>query len=164
MSARSELSRLLSRSGSPSRVLAYGFPLGMALGRIGDVINGEHFGPATDAPWGVRYTHPDAEVPTSTLAYHAGGLYEVVLALAIFAFVMLVGRRLKATGELLWSVVGLYAAGRFVMFFYRDDSDALAAGLTGALWISVALVIATGVGLGLTTRQGRPIRTCGAPR
>lgn len=140
-------------SGAYLDALAYGFPLGMALGRIGDVINGEHFGPATDAPWGVRYTHPDAEVPTSTLAYHAGGLYEVVLALAIFAFVMLVGRRLKATGELLWSVVGLYAAGRFVMFFYRDDSDALAAGLTGAQWISVALVIATGVGLGLTTRQ-----------
>jgi phosphatidylglycerol:prolipoprotein diacylglycerol transferase len=143
--------------------LAYGFPLGMAVGRIGDVINGEHFGPPTDAPWGIQYTHPDAEVPTSTLAYHAGGLYEVVLALALAAFVLLVGRRLRPSGALLWSVVGLYAAGRFVMFFYRDDSETLAAGLNGAQWISVALVVASAVGLFLALQRATPTRSSGHP-
>lgn len=32
--------------------MAAGFFLGMAVGRIGDLILGEHYGPATDAPWG----------------------------------------------------------------------------------------------------------------
>ncbi len=36
---------------------AIGFPLGMAIGRIGDVINGEHYGPPSDLPWALRQ-HP----------------------------------------------------------------------------------------------------------
>src|SRR5207237_6075244 len=37
---------------------APGTMLGMAIGRIGDVINGEHISKASDLPWAVRYTHP----------------------------------------------------------------------------------------------------------
>ena len=48
--------------------LAAGFPLGMAIGRIGDVINGEHYGPVSDLPWAIRNTHPDADVPSNELA------------------------------------------------------------------------------------------------
>lgn len=43
----------LRREPGPLRhldALAAGFPLGLAVGRIGDLINGEHFGPPTDAP------------------------------------------------------------------------------------------------------------------
>ena len=36
--------------------LAAGFPLGMAVGRIGDVISGEHYGPATTVAWASRMT------------------------------------------------------------------------------------------------------------
>jgi hypothetical protein len=43
--------------------VAFGLPLGIAIGRIGDVINGEHYGPATDFFLGDRNTHPDADVP-----------------------------------------------------------------------------------------------------
>lgn len=48
-------------------VLAAGFPFGMALGRVGDVINGEHYGPVSDLPWAVRNAHPDADVPSNEL-------------------------------------------------------------------------------------------------
>ncbi len=51
--------------------VALAFPLGMAIGRIGDVINGEHYGAPTQQPWGVRNTHPDAAVPDPTVAYHS---------------------------------------------------------------------------------------------
>lgn len=54
--------------------MAVGFPLAMAVGRLGDVINGEHYGPATNAPWGVRNAHPDADVPSGEVGYHSGGL------------------------------------------------------------------------------------------
>ncbi|MBA2636986.1 MAG: prolipoprotein diacylglyceryl transferase [Solirubrobacterales bacterium] len=52
--------------------IAAAFPLGVAIGRIGDVINGEHYGPATDFFLGVRNVHPDAGVPSATVAYHSG--------------------------------------------------------------------------------------------
>ena len=38
---------------------APGLIAGMGIGRIGDVLNGEHLAKATDLPWGVIYTHPD---------------------------------------------------------------------------------------------------------
>jgi phosphatidylglycerol:prolipoprotein diacylglycerol transferase len=45
--------------------LAAGFPLGMAVGRIDDVISGEHYGPPTTLPWAFRYLNPMAEVPST---------------------------------------------------------------------------------------------------
>jgi phosphatidylglycerol:prolipoprotein diacylglycerol transferase len=120
--------------------LAFGFPLGMAVGRLGDVVNGEHFGPPSDLPWAFRYTHPEALTPSPDLAYHAGGFYEVVLALAILAVVWPLRHRLTRPGAMLWLVIGLYALGRFGMFFVREDSEELAAGLNGAQWTSLVLI------------------------
>ena len=120
--------------------LAAGFPLGLAVGRIGDLINGEHHGGPSDAPWAVRYTHPDAEVPSADVAYHSGGLYEVALGLMMFAVVWPLRHRFQAPTQLLWLVVAAYGVGRFVIFFFRDDSDELAAGLSNGQWTSLALI------------------------
>ncbi|MBA3305627.1 MAG: prolipoprotein diacylglyceryl transferase, partial [Thermoleophilaceae bacterium] len=102
---------VLWRRGLGARYLdamAYGFPLGMALGRVGDLINGEHYGAPTDAPWGIRYTSPAAEVPSPDIAYHAGGLYEIVLALLVAAALYGLGKRLRKPGALLWTAIALY--------------------------------------------------------
>src|SRR5690606_34393072 len=56
--------------------VALAFPLGVAVGRIGDVVNGEHYGPPSDWLLAVRNSHPDASVPSPEVAYHSGGLYE----------------------------------------------------------------------------------------
>jgi len=48
---------------------------------------------------------------------------------------------------MLWTVVGLYAAGRFVMFFYRSDSRSVALGLDTSQWLSLLLVVLAGAGL-----------------
>jgi len=134
--------------------LAAGFPLGMAVGRIGDVINGEHHGPPSDAPWAIRYLHPDADVPSSAVAYHPGGLYEIVVALVIAPIVWWLSRRLSRPGMLLWAVIGLYAAGRFLIFFYRSDSEPLALGLEEAQWTSIGLIAAAGTAAWLASRGG----------
>ena len=126
--------------------MAAGFPLGMAVGRIGDVINGEHYGPATHAPWGIRYTHPEADVPRPDIAFHPGGLYEVVLALAMLAIVWPLRHRFRRPTMLLWAVIGLYGAGRFVMFFYRSDTDPGVLGINEAQLVSLALVAAAAIG------------------
>ncbi|SEH16266.1 prolipoprotein diacylglyceryl transferase [Thermoleophilum album] len=127
--------------------IAAGFPIGMAVGRVGDVINGEHYGPPSDLPWAVRNTHPDADVPSTAMAYHSGGLYEVVLALVMFAVIWPLRHRFQKQLTLLWTVVGAYGLGRFVMFFYRADSEDAALGLNGAQWTSVALVGIAAVGI-----------------
>ncbi len=130
----------------------------MAVGRIGDLIYGEHYGPPTSVPWGIRYTHPDADVPSGAVAYHPGGLYEIVLALVLLAIVWAAHRRLRAPGALLWTVVGLYAAGRFLIFFYRVDSDDLALGLDSSQWISLLLMAVAAAGLLVATRPGELAR------
>ncbi len=126
--------------------LAAGFPLGMAIGRIGDLISGEHFGPPSNLPWAVRYTSSNAEVPSPGVAYHSGGLYEVLLALAILALIWPLRKRLQRPTMLLWTVVGLYGIGRFFMFFYRSDSPASAFGINTAQWTSLAIVATAVVG------------------
>ena len=45
----------------------------VAVGRLGDVINGEHYGPETTFLLGVRNSHPEADVPSHAVAYHSGG-------------------------------------------------------------------------------------------
>lgn len=86
--------------------VAVGLPLGVAVGRIGDVINGEHYGPQSYFFLAVRNSHPDALTPNPELAYHNGGLYEVLLGSLIFAVVWPLRHRLR-TGALVWLVVAL---------------------------------------------------------
>ncbi len=118
--------------------LAAGFPLGMAVGRVGDLINGEHYGPVSDLPWAVQNSHPAADVPSNQLAYHSGGLYEVLLALLMLAVLWPLRDRLVRPGAFLCSVIAMYAAGRFAMFFVRDDSTILTLGLSFSQWASLA--------------------------
>jgi len=136
--------------------VAAGLPLGVAIGRIGDVINGEHYGPATTFFLGVRNSHPDALVPNHSVAYHSGGLYEVLLGALIFATVWPLRRRLARPTAMTWTVIALFAAGRFVEFFARRDSDQLALGLDTAQWTSVALLIVAATGAAITLRRPPP--------
>ncbi len=133
--------------------IAVGVPLGVALGRIGDVINGEHYGPATTFFLGVRNSHPEALTPNSDLAYHSGGLYEVLLGLVVFAIAWPLRHRFRRPTTLLWTVVALLAVGRFVEFFVRSDSDPLALGLVTAQWVSLLLVALAAAGAALSARH-----------
>jgi phosphatidylglycerol:prolipoprotein diacylglycerol transferase len=143
--------------------VALGLPLGIAIGRIGDVINGEHYGPATDFFLGVRNTHPDADVPSPDVAYHSGGLYEVLIGGIVFAIVWLLRHRLRRPTAMTWLVVALLAAGRFVEFFVRSDSDTVGLGLETAQWTSLALIAIAGVGAWVTIGRRSRARTPRGP-
>lgn len=140
---------------------AAGLPLGVAVGRIGDVINGEHYGDRSTFFLAVRNAHPDAETPDPALAYHNGGLYEVLLATVIFVVVWPLRHRVKRPGDLAWIVLGVFAAGRFFEFFLRGDSPQLALGLNNAQWTSLVLLVVVIAGRALTTRLSdrRPPRS-----
>jgi phosphatidylglycerol---prolipoprotein diacylglyceryl transferase len=139
--------------------VAFGLPLGIAVGRIGDVINGEHYGPATDFFLGVRNTHPDADVPSPHVAYHSGGLYEVMIGALTFIVVCAFRHRLRRPTAMTWLVIALLAVGRFVEFFARSDSQTLALGLEAAQWTSLVLILAAALGawISLRRQEGRPL-------
>jgi phosphatidylglycerol---prolipoprotein diacylglyceryl transferase len=134
--------------------VAAGLPIGLAVGRIGDIINGEHYGPQSDFFLAVQNTHPDALTPNPNLAYHNGGLYEVMVGLIVFAIAWPLRKRLQPYPlALTWLVLGLIALLRFLEFFLRSDSDDLALGLEVAQWTSLALIAVAVVGAWITLRR-----------
>ncbi len=135
---------------------AVGLPLGVAIGRIGDVINGEHYGPRSDSFLAIRNSNPDALTPSSDFAYQNGGLYEVLLAILIFAVMWALRDRLRRPGELVWLVLGLFAAGRFFLFFVRSDSPQLGLGLSNTQWTSLVLLALIIAGWAMTSRRADP--------
>jgi phosphatidylglycerol---prolipoprotein diacylglyceryl transferase len=135
--------------------VAVGLPLGVAVGRIGDIINGEHYGDRSTFFLAVRNSHPDALTPNPAFAYQNGGLYEVLLAAAIFAVIWPLRHRFQRPGDLTWLVLALFAAGRFFEFFLRSDSPQLALGLDNAQWTSLGMLVVLGAGWALTRRRAR---------
>jgi phosphatidylglycerol:prolipoprotein diacylglycerol transferase len=96
--------------------------LGMAIGRIGDIINGEHHGsPAGGFPLSVRYTHPNTLGEIDRPVHLAVG-YEMLLDLAIFAILMRWRWKLPYEGMMFWLFAALYSFGRFFVTFYRQDT------------------------------------------
>lgn len=138
--------------------VALGLPLGVAIGRIGDVINGEHYGPRSDFFLAVRNTHPDADTPNAALAYHSGGLYELLLASLIFGLLWSLRNRFRRPTALAWSVLALFAVGRFLVFFLRSDGTGETFGLVGAQWTSIVLLAVATVGATMTVRRPDSVR------
>ena len=69
-------------------ISAFGLILGQAIGRLGDLVNGEHLARATDLPWGVIYTHKDSPAFAHSLAvgaHHPATTYELLGDLVIFS-------------------------------------------------------------------------------
>jgi phosphatidylglycerol:prolipoprotein diacylglycerol transferase len=98
----------------------------MAIGRIGDVINGEHFAKTTDLPWGVVYTDPDS--PAFALRFqeqHPAVAYELLGDLVIFAMLLFIYYRVPRAGVTFFSFVLLYGLLRFAVSFLRLDDEVL---------------------------------------
>jgi prolipoprotein diacylglyceryltransferase len=66
-------------------------------------------------------------------------------------------KRLTRPTLAMWTVIGLLAAGRFVEFFARSDSETIALGLETAQWTSLLLILVAGAGVWLTLPR-RPHR------
>ena len=100
---------------------ALGLILGMAIGRVGDVINGEHRGTPADLPWAVSYVHPNTLGQLGVPVHLAVG-YEMLMDLLIFGALVALFGRLPRPGMLFWLYAALYSFGRFFIQFYRTDN------------------------------------------
>ncbi len=117
-----------------------GMVLGQGIGRLGDLINGEHHGTASDLPWAVRYVHPNTLGELGKSVHPTAGGYELLGDLIIFLLLVFVARRfLRAPGWVFSSYIILYAIMRFSLSYFRMDEQDIF-GIPAPQLISGALV------------------------
>jgi len=105
---------------------APGMLLGQALGRIGDLANGEHSATLSDLPWAVRYTHPDTLGDLGAAVHPTAGGYELLGDLVILAVILLVGfRYIKRPGWIFCGYLLMYAPMRYVLSEFRLDEESI---------------------------------------
>jgi phosphatidylglycerol:prolipoprotein diacylglycerol transferase len=97
-----------------------GMALGQAIGRIGDVINGEHHGTHYDGPLAVVYTHPNTLGERGVPVHLAVG-YELILDLLLCALLVRLYGRLRP-GMAFWIFFAGYSVIRVVVGFFRQDT------------------------------------------
>jgi phosphatidylglycerol:prolipoprotein diacylglycerol transferase len=119
-----------------------GIGLGFAIGRIGDIIKGEHHATACTPPAGicVTYAHPDtlgqgpafADARFSPGPVHLAVAYDMAWNLAGVALVLWLRRTTAgrwSEGAIFWLWMLWYAVGRFALGFLRTGDPNYAFGL-----------------------------------
>ncbi|MGE5238225.1 MAG: prolipoprotein diacylglyceryl transferase [Chloroflexota bacterium] len=90
-------------------------PIGLALGRLGNFINGELYGRITDVPWGMVF--PSG----GPLPRHPSQLYEAFLeGVVLFTILWLAKDRVRKPGTLTALFLMLYGSFRFAVEFFRE--------------------------------------------
>ena len=131
---------------------APGIAIGIAIGRIGDLVIGDHLGKATDGWWGWQYkggeliSPPRCIYPTGDgcitrgLVVHQTALYDMIWSLVIFGLLLALDRKPRPRGFLTLTWASLYAAGRIATDFTRVDKNWFGLGLTGSQLTSIAVL------------------------
>lgn len=113
--------------------------IGQPIGRLGNVVNGDILGPATDLPWGFIYTHPDSFAPDTVTAYHPAAIYEIAANLVLIAVLFPLRHRLPRGGFAAAYVAG-YCISQLIVFVWRSE-PVLALGLRQAQWTALVLLV-----------------------
>lgn len=96
--------------------------LGLALGRIGNFINGELYGRISNLPWCIDYSRSQyVEVPQG--CRHPSQIYESLKNLAIFGILWLIKDKKLPKGFMFWSFVTLYGLFRTIVEFFRAPDE-----------------------------------------
>jgi len=127
-------------------------PIGIAAGRLGNFINGELWGRASDLPWAMVFRGAGGA------PRHPSQLYEMALeGIALFALLWWFSARPRARGEVSALFLIGYGVFRFAAEFAREPDDflgLLAFGLSMGQWLSVPM-IAAGIALFAWSRRIR---------
>ena len=131
--------------------------IAQTIGRIGDIINGEHLSTRTERAWGFIYSHP------SSGSYQEYGLnashpviaYEMIWNMLVLAVLWKLRGRLAPPGMLFATYLLLYSLGRFFIQFLRLDKEWFA-GLQEAHVIALTVMIVTVPLLAYRARWVRP--------
>lgn len=104
-------------------LIAPSFALAQAIGRIGNYINQEGFGPPTNLPWKILIEPQNRPLNFITSSYfHPTFFYEASLDLIIFAFLLYFSKKMKGNGKIFGTYLILYSTSRFFIEFLRIDT------------------------------------------
>jgi len=123
-------------------VIALSIPVGYIFGRIGNFLNQELIGRATDAPWGIV---------VDGVLRHPSQLYEAFLEGVLVALILFLYRKHKKfDGELIALYGILYGLMRFIAEFWREPDAQLGflygGWLTmGQIQSSIMIIVSIGI-------------------
>jgi phosphatidylglycerol:prolipoprotein diacylglycerol transferase len=133
-----------------------GIALGEAIGRVGDIINGEHHATACSAlPWCVRYTHPATLGQAEYV--HPVAAYDGLIMLAIFIVLVVYWRRVRGRppeSRVYWAYLVLFGGFRFLTSFLRLDPIFID-GLQEAQLLGLIYALSGGIMLPILSAHGR---------
>ncbi len=121
---------------------APGIALGFAIGRIGDIINGEHHAIACTAPWGlcVGFTNPATLGQPGPV--HLVVAYDMALSLVAVAGAIWLRRARLPDGFIFWAFLAWYGLQRLLLGFLRVGDPTYAFDLREDQVIGVLVVAA----------------------
>ena len=97
--------------------------LGQAIGRVGNLMNGDAYGLPTTLPWGIRFPlNSPAGQAYPGLATHPSMIYEMILNLLIFVYLWRIRKKGYRAGFITSMYVILYSLARSLVSFSRGDS------------------------------------------
>jgi phosphatidylglycerol:prolipoprotein diacylglycerol transferase len=152
---------------APALALAY------AVGRMGCFLVGDDYGRPTDLPWAVAFPQgappstagnlrglfgvslPETVPDAAVLAVHPTQLYEVGMALIMFAVLWRLRTRLVVPGVLFAAYLSLAGVERFVVEIFRAKDDRFFGPLTLAQGVSIGLFLAGLAGVQWLRERGR---------
>lgn len=136
--------------------------LGLAIGRIGDIVNGEHHTVAcSDLPFCVGYSFPPELGGLGQAGpVHSAVAYEMVVVLAIVLAALWVRRRLVGrapAGLIFWAFILAYGLTRYTISFLRTVDPTPIAGLRQDQLVGLgALAVAAPMLVIVALRSRRP--------
>ena len=152
-------------------IAAPGLMLAQAIGRWGNYINQELYGPPTTLPWGIpidaEYRLPQfanlSRYPVETTRFHPVFLYESLWNLAAFIALIVVARRFKdrlVDGDIVSLYLILYGLGRLFIEALRPDAW-LVGGIPTAQIVSAVMIVAGAVLMVWRRQQRQSAATVG---
>ena len=139
---------------------APGLALGIVIGRIGDLMIGDHLGKPTDFPLGWLCLGSNGDAPQSAESYrqaldagsppslgcfdvtlHQTALYDFMSTILLLCLLLWLGKKVLRPGALVLTFTAWYGTMRVITDFLRVDRRYF--GLTGSQLMSLAVVLAS---------------------
>jgi phosphatidylglycerol:prolipoprotein diacylglycerol transferase len=115
--------------------------LPQAIGRLGNIINGDILGAPSNLPWAVQYTNPHSFAPALGVSYQPAGAYELLGSLVLFGMVMLVLSRHPPSGTAGIIYLAAYPLSQLILFYFRATEPVLAFGLKQAQLTALGMLL-----------------------